>query len=193
MSARVVALLLVLTGTGCTAQAAATRPTTAAARPSSQVTESATPSSSGKPSGNGPSALAGPVRPTASRPSAYAGSGEPTGDRPSAYAGSGASPAPLAPAAPAGLPSPTGRVLVQVAKHEGSVGLPDFTPRSSILYVTFSCVGPGSFALGSDFDVSPCDGTSTTGTMKAQAGVPERLTVRTAPTTVWRLLIRDAT
>jgi hypothetical protein len=78
-----------------------------------------------------------------------------------------------------------------VSDATGTAILNTFTLKDGTLYVTFSCLGPGKFALGTLFDLSPCDGAGPTVALQVKKRVRQKLTVKVSPSTEWRLLIQD--
>lgn len=97
--------------------------------------------------------------------------------------------APLKPIATLGKTAPNGPVLISIQFARGQQQLKPFLPRGRAMYVTFSCLGPGKFGVGSLFNISPCDGQGATVTLAGQAGITQRLLVHADAATTWRLLI----
>jgi hypothetical protein len=81
--------------------------------------------------------------------------------------------------------------VVQISSATGDRRLPTFIANQPTLAVTFSCLGPGRFSVGTLFWLKPCDGTLSTMSVAGQKGVLERLVVRADSHTSWRLLIQE--
>jgi hypothetical protein len=78
-----------------------------------------------------------------------------------------------------------------VSDATGTAILNTFTPKDGTLYVTFSCLGPGKFSLGTLFDLTPCGGAGSTVALQVKKRVRQKLTVKVSPSTEWRLVIQD--
>ena len=128
-------------------------------------------------------------------PAASSTSPTPSDSTPSASAPSTPTPVPSTPTlgpltrAGYGANTPNGPTQARVDFAIGPSTLPAFTPHGRRLYVTFVCLGKGKFALGTLFDYSPCDGVSSTTALEGQTNAAQRLTVKTEPSTTWRILI----
>jgi hypothetical protein len=96
---------------------------------------------------------------------------------------------PLVPVRGAHGNQPNGPVLARIRQAQGSRQLPVFVPHGQTLYVTFACLGPGHFVVGSMLDFEPCEGRSGTLAVAGQRGAHQRLVVRAPDTMTWRLLI----
>jgi hypothetical protein len=105
------------------------------------------------------------------------------------------SPSSLAPLTPIGVSGglqPNGPVILQRSGATlGSASLLAFAPKGNVIFVTFSCLGPGKFDFAGLFVSSPCDGTSSTVTLRGQTGKTLALRVVVDASTRWRLMVQD--
>ena len=135
--------------------------------------------SAGAPSGSGrPSPAATHVQPSEGDPVAVATSPAPT---------LGA----LVPVNVLGGLQANGPVVARRPEEQGPASLPRFTPKGNALFATYSCLGPGKFAINGLFTASPCDGVTQTALLRGQAGKALTLRVTVDASTRWRLLLQD--
>ena len=97
----------------------------------------------------------------------------------------------LVPVTVLGEPKPNGPVIAQRLNEQGPGILTTFTPSGNALFATYSCLGPGKFDIKGLFDVTPCDGTTSTITVRGQTGKALTLHVNVDASTRWRLLLQD--
>ena len=97
----------------------------------------------------------------------------------------------LMPVSVLGAPQPNGLVVAQRLNEQGPLSLPSFTPKGNALFATYACVGPGKFAISGLFTASPCDGKTSTVTLRGQSGKALTWRVNVDVSTRWELLLQD--
>ena len=137
----------------------------------------------------GPVAVLGCLAVTSCAGAAAPKAAEPTPTTPSAVPTYGALPR-LVPLTAKGTTPPNGPVILRHSGR-GATVLPTFMSQGDVLYVTFSCSGPGGLDLSGLFFDSPCRGLLATTGIPGSRGKSFSVKLKADSATDWSVLIQS--